>query len=144
MKFYSNNKRKMKTQKKHSNAPLRTSRNFELSPIDIEKPTQDSQTVPDMTPDLRTLLQKRQNGQLVPVLDGQYTDVDIPDIELMDAVELLQYRMEVADEMQHLQELHHKYSKELEKRHNDADFQSKLQEAIEKHKTDSALNAEQP
>jgi len=122
---------------------LRTSRNFDLLLSDIESPSSDTQTVPDQTPDLRTLLGKRQNGHIVPVLDGRYTDQPIPDLELMDEVEILQYRMDMADTMADLDAEHHRVTKELEKRHNDEKLAAHVASELEKLKKPSGQEGEQ-
>lgn len=130
MKFYSPRKNKMKKKQPPKNeqvsAPLRHSRNFELEPADLETTDPLSETVPDQTPALQDLLQKRANGHLITMLDGQYTDHEIPDLELMDEVEIMQYRIDVAENMEKLSAEHHQLTKELEKRQSDEKFEQEL------------------
>lgn len=141
MKFYSQNRKKM-AQK--SRPRLKNPLDFKLTAKDVENPTDISQTVPDQTPELRTLLQKRANGQLVPHFDAQYTDADIPDVELMDQVEILDYRLDLAEKMEQLREHQHKVAKELEKRQKDDKITQGIAEELAKREKLTTDQAQTP
>lgn len=133
MKFYSPNRKKMnkKTQATPKKQVL-NSLNFELKPEHKEKSSPEIVTVPDQTPELKDLLQKGQQGYSLPVRDGQYTSVEIPDLELMDTIDLLMYREDLAEHMAQLKDEHHQFTKELEQRKLDEDFQQKFDEELKK------------
>lgn len=149
MKFYSQNRSKMAKKPavlapKHDKIVL-NSLSYQDGPQAREAVDPISHTVPDQSPDLRTLLQKGAQGYQVPQLPGQYTEQEIPDLELMDQVEILMYREELAEQMERLKEEHHHYTKELEKRKLDKDFQSKLDAEIAKRKQhDQTSTVDQP
>lgn len=77
-----------------------------------------SETIPNMVPDLRTLIRRNHNGQMVPLMSGGYTNEDYPELDRMDKVELAQFRMDLADEMQEMKQKLHASAKELEARQN--------------------------
>lgn len=129
----------MAKQSKHRNSD-----NFVLQVKDLEHVSPASQTAPDETPDLKTLLQKRSNGHLVPVLDGKYTDHEIPDLELMDTLDILMYREELAEQMELTRDKFHQLTKEAEKREFDEELEKRFKTALEaKLKPDSPLDGEQ-
>jgi len=93
---------------------LRSSANFVLLPSDLEFTTGISKTVPDMTIDLRTMINRRANGMTVPTHSLGYSDDDLPDLDKMDTVEILQYRTENAAQIEKLMADQHLATKKLE------------------------------
>lgn len=73
-----------------------------------------SETVPDMTIDLRSMINRRQNGMTVPHMDGGYSEEDYPEVYKMDEVELMQYRLELAERMESMSHELHAATKKLE------------------------------
>lgn len=95
---------------------IRKSTTYVKNPLDHAPMVGESQTVPNMVPDIRTLIRRHQNGQLVPVMAGGYSSEDFPELDRMDRTELAQFRMDLADEMVELKQKLHASAKELEER----------------------------
>lgn len=128
MRFYSKNIRKAMAK---SASRLRTSANYYPKPYDNEKPYGESETIPDQDTNLKEIIIRSQQGYAPTQLNGLYTDAEIPDLEIMDEFEIIEYRENLAEKMLDLQEQHHQYSKELEKRHKDKEFQDALAAKIQ-------------
>lgn len=105
---------------------LRKSTTYVPTPEGKETPTGISATVPNMVPDLRTLIRRNYNGQLVPVMNGQYSNEDFPALDRMDKTELAQFRMDLADEMVELKEKLHASAKEAEERLKDPESKKEI------------------
>lgn len=95
---------------------LRKSTTYVSNDNDFETPTGISMTVPNMVPDLRTLIRRNHNGQLVPIMQGGYSSDDFPELDRMDKTELAQYRIDLADEMVDLKKKLHASAKELQEK----------------------------
>lgn len=78
-------------------------------------------TVPNMVPDIRTLIRRRNLGQSVPVFPASYSPEDYPDFNKMDEVELMQFRQELAEDMENKRFELHQATKELEKKQKEED-----------------------
>lgn len=101
---------------------VRTSANAPLTEVfeHFEYVSNVSETVPEMTVDLRSMIQRRNNGQIVPVHEGGYSEEDFPEVYKMDEVELMQYRLDLAEQMKEMTDELHYASKELERKQEEA------------------------
>lgn len=139
MKFYSPNRRKM-AKKPQTQQPkvVNHSLNYQFDQSKMEIASSISQTVPNQDPDLKKLISQGLNGMPITQKIGQYTDTEIPDLELMDDVEILMYREELAERMDALKDEHHAFTKELEKRTLDEAFEKRFQEELAKRQAAQA------
>lgn len=103
----------MKTTKMVFNTPY----NYFLSPAFKESGGGTSVTVPDTSPDLSTMVARRDQGLPVSINTNMgYSDDDLPDLHVMDKLEIIQLR---EDNLQHIVELQnedHRLAKELDRR----------------------------
>lgn len=75
-----------------------------------------SLTIPNMVPDIRTLIRRYRQGQAVPMMNGAYSSEDFPELDRMDKTEIAQFRMDLADQMAADEKHLHALTKELEDR----------------------------
>lgn len=115
---------------------IRTSMNFELMLDlvgDVEHPFGPSMTVPGQVMDLETLIRRSANG--LPVMGRQpmYSDRDdLPEFYKMDEIELIEYRLKLAEQMEAYREELHVASKALEEKQKED--RKKIDEEYEKRK----------
>jgi hypothetical protein len=86
----------------------------DADPIIFEYVSPISDTVPDMVPDLRLMLDRSQSGIPVPMRQDGYSEEDYPDIWKMDEFQVAEYRTNLAEEMQQMQQELHVSAKRLE------------------------------
>lgn len=91
---------------------VRTSANYQPAVGEINNSP--SMTIPDMVPDIRTLIRRKAAGMSVPIFPAHYSPEDYPDFNKMDTVELIQYRTDLAEQMKDLEFELHSASKVLE------------------------------
>lgn len=109
---------------------LRTSMNYEFQ-IDVigyaEHPTGPDKTVPGMTMDLETLIKRSMNGLPVMGRVPQYSDDDsLPEFYKMSPIEIMEFRLELAESMERDRQKLHEASKVL------ADKQDAERKALDK------------
>lgn len=115
---------------------IRTSMNFELMfdlVGDVEHPVGVSMTVPGQVIDLETLIKRSAQG--LPVMGRQpmYSDRDdLPEFYKMDEIELIEYRLRLAEQMEEYREQLHVASKALEEKQKEE--RKKVDEEYEKRK----------
>lgn len=80
----------------------------------FEYPVGESETVPDMTVDLRLMLNRQASGMMVPYHQAPYSEEDYPDFFKMDEFELAEYRLNLAHKMKDMEAELHASSKKLE------------------------------
>lgn len=98
---------------------MRTSENFEDTPlpyVDFEQVYGPSETVPEMVVDLRTMINRQENGMPVPMFGSGYAEEEYPDLYKMDEVELMQYRLNLAENMEEMSNELHVATKQLEEK----------------------------
>jgi len=108
--------------KKSQNAPMLRQRYVTSSAtfsqdllLNFEHPTGASETIPDMTIDLRLMLNRRASGMPIPSFEAPYSEDDYPDFFKMDEFELAEYRLDLAQKMQQMSTEMHNASKALER-----------------------------
>lgn len=79
---------------------IRTSANYSPTLPEIDWGV--SETIPNMVPDLRSMIHRKQAGLSVPIFNGQFSESDYPDFYKMDTIELIQYRESLAKQMEEL------------------------------------------
>lgn len=87
------------------------------APENFEHVSSDSETVPDQTPDLKTMITK---GVATHVRDDGYSDDDYPDIEFMDKTEIEIARLENLQTIEDLKQRQHAYNRFLEQKKQQA------------------------
>lgn len=80
----------------------------------FEYPEGVSETVPDMTVDLRLMLNRQASGMAIPYHEAPYAEEDYPDFFKMDEFELAEYRLDLAHKMKDMENELHISSKKLE------------------------------
>lgn len=87
--------------------------NYALQDAHVEWPEGESMTEPDLSLSIPELLDRHARGLPLPFYEADYSDLDLPDFEAMDLVEIAEYRENLAAHIHDLQEeqrlaaLHH-------------------------------------
>lgn len=103
---------------------FQTPYNFDpAAQTNFEHPVGVSETVPDQLIDLRLMLQRSASGIPVPMRQDGYSLEDYPDIFKMDEFELVEFRENLAHNMQVMKDELHVASKQLEDLENAARIQ---------------------
>lgn len=136
---------------------LRTSLNFSFSADVIgyaEHPTGVSLTVPGMTMDLETLIKRSMNGLPVMGRTPQYSDDEnLPEFYKMSPIELMEFRLSLAESMESDRQALHEASKVLadkqdaERKQLDKEYEERKKFVTEqklKEAQNSVFDAEKP
>lgn len=89
------------------------SANFVLQDAHVEWPVGESMTEPDLSLTIPELLDRHARGLPLPFYEADYSELDLPDFDAMDLVEIAEYRENLAAHIYDLQEeqrlaaLHH-------------------------------------
>lgn len=98
---------------------LRSTANYTHHSQDFETVSSLSETVPQQSLQLSTLLQRNAQGIPIPVHQGAYNETDTPDLDKMSKTDIAQYRIDLALDMLDNEQKYHEATKALEQLKNE-------------------------